>query len=109
MQREPIQFGAVTAARAKRSAVGFSQSIRGARESASNKSTTIVLDEAFADYSRVDAGTPSNEVPATSIPNNWQSVSRDLIADIAAQLETLDSQRRRLARLLEGVNTDATV
>lgn len=109
MQSEPKQFGAVTASRAKRSAAGFTQPVRSAHKTASDTKTAIVRDEAFAAFTRVDAGSPANVAINKSAPQNWPSITQALIADIATQLETLDSQRRQLARLLEGVNTDATV
>jgi hypothetical protein len=109
MQGEPIQFGAVAASRAKRSAAGFTQPIRSARKIASDRKTAVVLDEAFADFTRVDAGSPSNIATHKSVQQNWPSMTQALIANIATQLEALDSQRRQLARLLEGVDTGATV
>jgi hypothetical protein len=109
MQREPIQFGAVAASRAKRSAAGFTLPIRGARKTASDTKTVSVLDAAFADFIRVDAGSPTSMAISKPIPQNSPTITQALIADIATQLESLDSQRRQLARLLEGVNSDATV
>ena len=109
MQGAPIQFGAVAASRAKRSAAGFTQPIRSARKAASDMKTASVLDEAFADFIRVDAGSPPKVVTTKSVPPNWPSMTQALIADIATQLETLDSQRRQLARLLESVDTNPTV
>jgi hypothetical protein len=102
MQNEPIQFGTVAASRAKRSAAGFSQPIRSARKSTSDMKAASVLDEAFADFTRVDAA--SNSVSQTR-----PSMTQALIADIATQLEALDTQRRQLARLLESVDTSTTV
>ena len=68
-----------------------------------------MLDAAFADFTRVDGGSPSKAVTNKSAPQNWPTMTQALIADIATQLETLDSQRRQLARLLESVDTDTTV
>jgi hypothetical protein len=109
MQAEPIQFGPVAASRAKRSASGFAQPVHRARNTASDMKSTSVLDEAFADFTRVDPGSPSIVTTNQSVAQNWPSVTQALISDIATQLETLDSQRRRLTQLLEGVDTDATV
>lgn len=108
MQREPIQFGTVAASRAKRSAAGFTQPARRSRKSMDNAETASVMDQVFADYSRADAGSPASE-PAAAAPANWRATTRELIADISAQLETLNSQRRQLARLLETVETNTTV
>jgi hypothetical protein len=109
MQREPIQFGAVAASRAKRSAAGFTLPIRGACKRASDTKTVCVLDAAFADFIRVDAGPQASTAMSKSIARISPTITQALIADIATQLESLDSQRRHLARLLEGVNSDATV
>jgi hypothetical protein len=109
MQGEPIQFGAVAASRAKWSAAGFTRPIRSARKKASDMKTAFVLDEAFADFARIDAGSLPNAATSKSVQQNWPSMTQALIANIATQLEALDSQRRQLARLLEGVDTDATV
>jgi hypothetical protein len=109
MQCEPIQFGALTASRAERSAAGFTLPSRGARKTASDTNTVSVLDAAFADFIRVDAGSPTSMAISKPLPKNSPTITQALIADIATQLESLDSQRRQLARLLEGVNSNATV
>src|SRR5262245_23819096 len=109
MQAEPIQFGAVTAVRARRSAAGCSQPIRTARKSAPDTTTAVVLDAAFADFVRVDAGSPATPARNKSVPSNWPSMTQALIADIATQLEALEGQRRQLARLLDAVDTNTTV
>jgi hypothetical protein len=107
MQREPVQFGAMNASRAKRSAAGVALSHR-MRESSREASTSTVLDEVFATYSRVDVGTSKSDSPVTSVPSDWRA-TRELIADISTQLTALDSQRRQLARLLGSVDTYTTV
>jgi hypothetical protein len=109
MQGEPIQIRSVAASRAKRSASGFAQPIHRARNTASDLKSTSVLDEAFADFMRIDAGSQSIVANNKSVAQNWPSKTQALISDIATQLETLDSQRRRLAQLLEGVDTSAIV
>jgi hypothetical protein len=108
MQGEPFQFGAVAASRANRSAAGFALPTRSVRNVANETKAASVLDEAFADFTRVDAG-PSSHDANKSVPQNWPSMTQALIANIATQLETLDSQRRQLTRLLDGVNSAATV
>jgi hypothetical protein len=108
MQTEPIQFDAVSSSRTKRSAAGFASSHR-MQKSPTNQSTATVVDEAFAEYSRVDAGISTDESAATSAPITWRASTRELIAGISTQLKNLDRQRRQLARLLESVETDATV
>jgi len=108
MQSEPIHFGTDTASRAKRSGAGFTQPIRSARKLSINKSDSV-LDEAFAGFTRVDAGSAPIADANKSAPQHLPSMTQALIANIATQLETLDTQRRQLARLLETVDTNATV
>jgi hypothetical protein len=91
----------------KRSAAGAALGQR-TRELSREVSTTTVLDEAFATYSRVDSGSSKNGSPATLIPGDLRT-TRELVADISTQLKALDSQRRQLARLLESVDSDATI
>ena len=91
MQREPMEFGTMRASRSNRR-------IAGSRPQLNDTSAAAVRDEAFAEFSRIDAGQTSAATPPTT-----RSLSRDLMADIASQLEALDRQRRQLARLLEGV------
>lgn len=110
MQSEPFQFGTMTAARAKRAAAGFMFG-RSTRKT-SDACTATMLDEAFADYTdytRVDAGTPASESSAIKSSVSLQATTRELIADIATQLAALDTQRRQLVRLLESVDSSATV
>ena len=78
-----------------------------------------VLDEVFAEYSRIDVGIAANEKPRVSYctpadspvasrgTNNWRTLMRELVADIAAQLEALDGQRQQLTRLLQSVEIGA--
>jgi hypothetical protein len=68
-----------------------------------------MLDAAFADFTRVDAGTPANEPSAMESRASLQTTTRELIADISAQLATLDMHRRQLVELLDSVETGATV
>ena len=107
MQSEPFQFGTMTAARAKRAAAGFTFG-RSTRKS-SDVCTASMLDEAFADYTRVDAGTSANDLSAIESTANLQTTTRELIGDISVQLATLDMQRRQLVELLESVEASATV
>jgi hypothetical protein len=107
MQREPIQLGAMGRALSKRTSAGAALSDR-TRELSREVSASTVLDEVFATYSRVVAGSSKNGSPATSIVSDLRT-TRELIADISLQLKTLDSQRRQLARLLQSVDTNTTV
>jgi hypothetical protein len=108
MQSEPFQFGTMTMAQASRAAAGVTL-CRSARSTSSELSTANVLDAAFADYTRIDAGIPANESCATHSPASLQTTTRELIANISTQLATLDKQRRQLLHLLENVETSATV
>ena len=107
MQSEPVQFGTMTAARAKRAAAGFTFG-RSTRRSP-DVCTASMLDAAFADFTRVDAGTPPHESSPIESQPTLQTTTRELIADISAQLATLDRHRRQLVELLESVETGATV
>jgi hypothetical protein len=108
MHGEPIQFGTVAASRAKRSAAGFTEPVR-ARKNDRDLKTASVLDEAFADFTRVDAAVPPRVGGKMSVTPNSSSLTQALISGIAMQLETLDNQRHQLARLLESVDTSTTV
>jgi len=57
------------------------------------------LDIAFEDYTRVDVGVVRDEGT-----HNPQQATKSLIADIAAQLDSLDQQRQKLADLLRNVS-----
>jgi hypothetical protein len=107
MQSEPIQFDAGSSSWAKWSAAGFASGHR-MQKSVPNLSIPTVLDEAFAEYSRIDAGTSTNNSAPAPRPTNWRAAP-ELIASISTQLKYLDSQRRQLRRLLESVETDAAV
>ena len=109
MQTEPIQFGIVAVSRARRSAAGFALPVRSAHNAGSDTESTSVLDAAFADFTRVDAGSASKAMQSSPTPQDLRSTTQALIADIATQLESLDSQRRQLARLLESVDSSETV
>lgn len=61
-----------------------------------------VLDQAFADFSRVDVG--DSPVEAASTP---RSMTKELATDIARQLNVLDRQREQLAALLSSVDASS--
>jgi hypothetical protein len=104
MQSEPIHFDTMTMARANRTATGPSLG-RSTRKLLADLSIAKVLDAAFADYTRVDAGSPASESRAAQSPTRLQTATRELIADISIQLATLDQQRRQLVHLLESAET----
>jgi hypothetical protein len=108
MQSEPIHFGTMTMARVNRTAADFSLG-RSTRKASSDISTANAVDAAFAHYTRVDPGSPAGESCAAQSPSSLQTTTRELIADISAQLATLDQQRRQLVHLLASVETNATV
>ncbi len=107
MQNELIQFGVVAASRARRSAAGFSQPIRATQLDRTTKSA-IVLDQAFADFTRVDAAETANAGVNRISQETSPALTETLLASIATQLEALDSQRRQLERLLNSAGTNAT-
>lgn len=118
MRPEPIEFAAVSALRAKRRTTDFAKSV-GRAVTLVGEQPVAVLDQAFAEFVRVDAGTSPSEAATTSSgtpgdslvdsrgSNQWRTATRELVADIAAQLETFDRQRAQLARLLENVEIGA--
>ncbi len=109
MQNELIQFGVVTASRARRSAAGFSQPIRATQQLDRTTKSAIALDQAFADFTRVDAAETANaDVSRISQATTSPALTEMLLASIATQLEALDSQRRQLERLLNSAGTNAT-
>src|SRR5690348_13332015 len=71
-----------------------------------------MLDEAFAVYSRVDAGeTTRQSIEAESSADGreeFNSAARKLTASISAQLESLDRQRRELEQLLKAAESSAS-
>ncbi len=115
MRRDPTEFGALRVSRGNRHTARFTQAINGAIQSASESRISAVLDEAFAEYSRIDPGAARADEPLTSRgnraqadskragSNNRRSVTRELVADITSQLDVLDRHREHLARLLQSV------
>jgi hypothetical protein len=62
------------------------------------------LDVAFENYSRVDVGTSHVAASSSSNSSDAQTTTKAIIADIAAQLDSLDRQRQKLADLLRDVS-----
>jgi hypothetical protein len=71
-----------------------------------------MLDEAFAVFSRIDAGgTVANQHTAPTAKNHRRdlpSAARDLVTRISAQLESIDRQRHELERLLSDAEASAS-
>jgi hypothetical protein len=82
-----------------------------------NPPVVAAIDEAFAGFSRTDTRVarvdrgrshmqatrgeqPSGQVRAS----RWEPLKREIEADLSAQLEALDDQRERLARLLSSID-----
>jgi hypothetical protein len=76
-----------------------------------------VVDEAFAAFptpssrmTRIDAPCESASTnaqlpqPESASLSAWEPVKREIVADLTAQLELLDNQRDRLARLLHSID-----
>jgi hypothetical protein len=86
MRPDPIEFAPATTRRAQRRPVDFVKTAQNFERAATEQPGAEVVDEAFAEYAH--------------------AVTRELVADIAAQLNTLDRQREKLSRLLQSVDTD---
>jgi hypothetical protein len=86
MRPDPIEFVPATARRAKRLPVDFAKNGSAVKKPSAQQPAAAVVDEAFAEYAH--------------------AVTRDLVADIAVQLKTLDRQREQLSRLLQSVDID---
>ena len=91
MRNEPTEFSLMSGASRTRLQMRRAERARPVTEQA----PADALDAAFDEYSRTDAvqqqATPQREARA---------MTKDLIADIAAQLSVLDRQREQLASLL---------
>jgi hypothetical protein len=104
MRTDPGEFTSVIPIRANRRAMA---------PRISKQAPAKILDAAFADYSRIDAGLASSDGATDSRASaaidaarlkDWRSVTRDIVSDIAAQLDTLERQREELSRLLQTVD-----
>ena len=84
MRPDPIEI--TTARPTKRIRSGIATRVSVA-SNATTQQPAAVVDEAFAEYAH--------------------AVTRNLVADIAAQLRTLDKQREQLARLLDSAEIGA--
>ena len=73
--------------------------IRPTVSDAFESTTADVLDAAFDQYTRVDAGAPTS----ATLQRDRQAMTCSLIADISAQLEILDRQRQQLAEMFADV------
>lgn len=84
-------------------------------------SAVEVVDEAFAGFSRaegqvqrVDAATSATDAvsPATPVSGqrdaDWARIKRTIATDLAGQLNALDHQRERLAKLLRTIADDSS-
>lgn len=99
MRREPTELSLMTASKRTR--------VRNAFRTTDVLPAADALDAAFEEYSRVDVGTDQIEAPrGPASLGDAGSMTKDLIADIAAQLGILDRQREQLAALLRDVDTN---
>jgi hypothetical protein len=122
MRHDPIEFGAqglaasAAADRVKRLASRLKRHAR----NAPYEHGAEVVDEAFAAFpgsttrmTRVDAPSESSATRSSGPPastasiTTWEPVKHEIVADLTVQLELLDKQRDRLARLLDSINTAA--
>jgi hypothetical protein len=95
MRQEPIEI-ALSGAPGRRSA-----NIANTRDRIDANGDIQVVDEAFARFDGADSTTPR------AAAGNRRLLKQTLVHDLAAQLEAIDCQRERLARLLDNVKTDA--
>ena len=91
MQNEPTEFSLMNGASRTRLQMRRAERARPVIQPA----PADALDAAFDEYSRIDA-VPQQVTP----PRAARAMTKDLIADIAAQLHVLDRQREQLAALL---------
>jgi hypothetical protein len=66
------------------------------------RGSSIIIDEAFAGFTRIDAPQPRG-----GNDDVWRQTRQELVANVATQLEALDRQRAQLARLLHNIDTEA--
>ena len=98
MRREPTELSLLTASKLPL--------VRQVARTTDVLPAADALDAAFEEYSRVDVGTDQTEAlrgPASR--GDARSMTKNLIADIATQLDILDRQREQLAALLRDVDT----
>jgi hypothetical protein len=110
MQMEPLEVRAATSNKLGRAFTRFLRDVRPPHSHAAGSSTEM-LDEAFAVYSRFDKAVPKSDKAMQSGSHGavvLQSAARDLLASISAQLESIDHQRRELDRLLDGAEVSAS-
>lgn len=100
MRSEPIEFSVMNDSRRARQAARLTQSVRD--QAAGSLPAAAAMDAAFADFSRIDVGTPRVETSGER-----RKVTKEIVANIAAQLGTLDRQREQLAELLRSVELNA--
>jgi hypothetical protein len=122
MRHDPIEFGRVgLAARAAEDRV-TRIATRLARGVAAGASTSDVeaIDEAFAGFTqigmrvtRVDQGqsalpaTTEDKLAADASGCNYEPFQRSIAEGLAAQLDALDRQRDRLAKLLQSIEANS--
>src|SRR3954464_9182718 len=97
MQTEPREFGTIAAAKLGRGFARISPKFRGLHGRFVSTCSPGMLDEAFAVFSRIDAGgTVANQHTAPVAKNHARdlpSAARDLVASISAQLESINRHR----------------
>ena len=112
MQTEPLEFRSTVVNKRGKSLARTSQYVGSALGQVAAGLSADMLDEAFAVYSRIDAGTTSadqlSEPSALHRPKNAQLAARELVASISVQLAAIDRQRRQLEDLLDAAEVSAS-
>lgn len=106
MRREPTELSLMSGSTRVRGSERFAKRVRQSTHQTVELPAADVLDAAFEEYSRVDVGDCRVEAPSgnVTLAGDARSMTKDLVADIAAQLEVLDRQREHLAALLRDVD-----
>ena len=117
MRREPTVFSIMSGSTYGGGSVRFSEHARRATCRTNERPAADAIDTAFEEYSRVDVGASQVEAPRGNISpvgesnlatdsrdrGAARSITKDIAANIAAQLDLLDRQREQLAALLRDV------
>jgi hypothetical protein len=101
MRPDTIEFGLTSVTRSeRRSPRARVRDLAGQRES--DVLPPEVVDEALAGFEQVADSTREGGADTTG---DWRPIKKSLVANLAAQLESLDRQRDQLAQLLRNIDS----